>query len=144
LLVFVAAACLVEAARSAVVRGAHPLQRSGAIRALVDVVCGDGLVEGAEACDDGNTAASDGCSATCTVEAGWACTGSPSICSDDPEFSAPLLTDLVDDVAGATVTFARATAATQEVWAADCSAATLSTVAGGTQRHGSRCVGTTR
>lgn len=31
-------------------------------------VCGDGLVEGGEACDDNNTAASDGCSPTCTLE----------------------------------------------------------------------------
>jgi cysteine-rich repeat protein len=32
------------------------------------VVCGDGKKEGDEACDDGNTGAGDGCSATCTVE----------------------------------------------------------------------------
>jgi len=31
-------------------------------------VCGNGIVEGAEACDDGNTVSGDGCSATCTVE----------------------------------------------------------------------------
>jgi cysteine-rich repeat protein len=31
-------------------------------------VCGDGVLEGDEACDDGNTADGDGCSATCTVE----------------------------------------------------------------------------
>jgi cysteine-rich repeat protein len=31
-------------------------------------VCGDGKKEGAEACDDGNTANGDGCSSTCTVE----------------------------------------------------------------------------
>jgi len=30
--------------------------------------CGDGLVSGAEQCDDGNTVAGDGCSATCTLE----------------------------------------------------------------------------
>lgn len=30
--------------------------------------CGDGLVSGAEQCDDGNTTAGDGCSATCTIE----------------------------------------------------------------------------
>lgn len=44
--------------------------------------CGDGFVVGNEQCDDGNTAANDGCSATCTVESGWACTGTnPSTCS---------------------------------------------------------------
>jgi len=31
--------------------------------------CGDGLVSGAEQCDDGNNVAGDGCSPTCTVEA---------------------------------------------------------------------------
>ncbi len=31
-------------------------------------VCGDHVVTGPEACDDGNTATDDGCSATCTIE----------------------------------------------------------------------------
>lgn len=31
-------------------------------------VCGDGIVEVPEACDDGGTIAGDGCSATCTLE----------------------------------------------------------------------------
>ncbi len=35
-------------------------------------VCGDGLVIG-EACDDGNLADNDGCSATCNVEATYTC-----------------------------------------------------------------------
>jgi cysteine-rich repeat protein len=44
-------------------------------------VCGNGKVEGAETCDDGNTTTSDGCSATCTVETGFACGGAPSACN---------------------------------------------------------------
>ncbi len=37
-------------------------------------VCGDGIVIGGEVCDDGNTAANDGCDATCAaVETGYAC-----------------------------------------------------------------------
>ncbi len=32
-------------------------------------VCGDGLVEGSEACDDGNQQSGDGCGADCTLEA---------------------------------------------------------------------------
>ena len=32
-------------------------------------VCGDGVKDTSEACDDGNTAAHDGCSPTCTIEA---------------------------------------------------------------------------
>ena len=36
-------------------------------------VCGDGLLEGLEACDDGNTSSGDGCDASCmAVENGWA------------------------------------------------------------------------
>jgi cysteine-rich repeat protein len=34
----------------------------------VAAACGNTLIEGAEQCDDGNTAAGDGCSATCTTE----------------------------------------------------------------------------
>lgn len=36
-------------------------------------VCGDNITEGSETCDDGNTTAGDGCSATCALEAGWTC-----------------------------------------------------------------------
>ena len=44
-------------------------------------VCGDGLVEGTESCDDGNGRPGDGCDAACGVEAGWNCMGSPSVCT---------------------------------------------------------------
>ncbi|MEM1333922.1 MAG: DUF4215 domain-containing protein, partial [Actinomycetota bacterium] len=44
-------------------------------------VCGDGIVGAFEACDDGGTADLDGCSATCTIEAGFDCTGAPSVCA---------------------------------------------------------------
>ena len=37
------------------------------------VVCGDGVREGSEACDDGAQIDGDGCSASCTVEDGWTC-----------------------------------------------------------------------
>ena len=33
-----------------------------------------------EVCDDGNTANTDGCSAACTRETGYSCSGEPSIC----------------------------------------------------------------
>ncbi len=39
-----------------------------------EAVCGDGVLEGAEACDDGNRAEGDGCSKDCQVEEGWSCT----------------------------------------------------------------------
>lgn len=49
------------------------------------IVCGNGVKESGEACDDGDTDSGDGCSQTCAVETGWACTGSaPSICTRPP------------------------------------------------------------
>src|SRR5229473_772415 len=42
--------------------------------------CGDGVVQGSEACDDGDITNGDGCSATCAIEAGYACCGEPSGC----------------------------------------------------------------
>lgn len=45
------------------------------------VTCGDGLVEGTEACDDENTDDGDGCSSDCEVEDGWVCDDDePSVC----------------------------------------------------------------
>jgi cysteine-rich repeat protein len=35
--------------------------------------CGNGEIEGTEACDDGNRDPGDGCSSACTIEAGWSC-----------------------------------------------------------------------
>ena len=37
------------------------------------IVCGDELIEGAEACDDGNTNDDDGCDAACQREDGFVC-----------------------------------------------------------------------
>ncbi len=42
--------------------------------------CGDGLIAGIEECDDGNTQGYDGCSPSCVVEAGFACSDEPSVC----------------------------------------------------------------
>ncbi len=45
-------------------------------------ICGNGIKTSSEACDDGNTAASDGCSTVCTVECGYNCTAAqPNVCS---------------------------------------------------------------
>lgn len=41
---------------------------------LSEFVCGDGVTNGDETCDDGNVTAGDGCSSTCQVEDGWICT----------------------------------------------------------------------
>ena len=41
-------------------------------------ICGNGEVELGEMCDDGNAADGDGCSSSCAVESGWACSHSPA------------------------------------------------------------------
>jgi len=69
LVAFVALAMLVGACTSTSTTNAHV------------VSCGDGLIEGDEACDDGESANGDGCDASCAVEAGYACVGAPSDCT---------------------------------------------------------------
>jgi cysteine-rich repeat protein len=41
-------------------------------------VCGDGVRHGTEQCDDAGTTGGDGCSSVCSVEAGYACSTTPS------------------------------------------------------------------
>ena len=43
-------------------------------------VCGDGLVDAGEQCDDGDLDNDDGCSSTCTIEPDAQCSGEPSVC----------------------------------------------------------------
>ena len=43
--------------------------------------CGNGILEPAEDCDDGNLSAGDGCDPTCHVEECWSCSGAPSHCT---------------------------------------------------------------
>jgi cysteine-rich repeat protein len=70
--------------------GAFVAQSAGPSR--VDLVepptCGDGLIEGAEECDDGGTTPGDGCDASCQIEPDWTCVGEPSVCT---EYSIPAL-----------------------------------------------------
>eukprot|EP01022_Parablepharisma_sp_SALTPOND_P014867 TRINITY_DN2069_c0_g1_i2.p2 TRINITY_DN2069_c0_g1~~TRINITY_DN2069_c0_g1_i2.p2 ORF type:complete len:578 (-),score=14.26 TRINITY_DN2069_c0_g1_i2:1851-3584(-) len=40
-------------------------------------VCGNGILDPTEECDDGNNRDNDGCSATCTIEPRWRCYNSP-------------------------------------------------------------------
>ena len=44
-------------------------------------VCANGIVEAGEGCDDGNLTNGDGCNSVCSIETGFNCAGSPSICS---------------------------------------------------------------
>jgi cysteine-rich repeat protein len=57
------------------------VQASGTLDAMKP--CGNGLLDGTEACDDMDTESGDGCSDACTVEAGYVCSGAPSICVTD-------------------------------------------------------------
>ena len=46
-------------------------------------VCGNGIREGSEGCDDGDISSGDGCSASCVVESGWSCnTATPNVCTN--------------------------------------------------------------
>jgi len=47
---------------------------------VVIPVCGDGSLDPGEDCDDKNTVANDGCSATCTVETSFVCPSPGSTC----------------------------------------------------------------
>jgi cysteine-rich repeat protein len=47
-------------------------------------VCGDGIILGNEACDDGNTGSGDGCSSACDIEPTYVCQGEPSNCFVPP------------------------------------------------------------
>lgn len=54
-----------------------------AIGKFIVELCGNGNLDaqiGGEACDDGNSTDGDGCSSTCQVETGFACSGTPSVC----------------------------------------------------------------
>jgi len=44
-------------------------------------VCGDGMIEGTETCDDDDLFSGDGCSPLCVVDHGWTCAGEPSVCA---------------------------------------------------------------
>src|SRR5512140_676183 len=39
----------------------------------VSMSCGNGILEGSEDCDDGNTTPGDGCASGCKLESGWFC-----------------------------------------------------------------------
>ena len=52
-------------------------------------ICGDGIIQFGEQCDDGNTTDGDGCSANCGIEAGFGCIGQPSVCTQLPPTPTP-------------------------------------------------------
>lgn len=44
-------------------------------------ICGNGIIETGETCDDNNTDSGDWCSSTCQIETGRQCSGEPSQCT---------------------------------------------------------------
>lgn len=65
----------------------------GTVPAQCDPVCGDGVAQFPEECDDGNTTGGDGCSATCQLDS-----VNPALCAGIPTVSGTALdTELVAD-----------------------------------------------
>jgi cysteine-rich repeat protein len=68
------------------VEGEGPMPTFTLAHTLRTIGCGDAFVDqwgeqtASEECDDGNLQNGDGCSSSCTVEAGWECAGAPSWC----------------------------------------------------------------
>jgi cysteine-rich repeat protein len=48
---------------------------------VLQLTCGDGVVDSGEGCDDGDTSDGNGCSKQCQVEPCWSCAGAPSSCA---------------------------------------------------------------
>ncbi len=60
-------------------------------------VCGDGVLDMDESCDDGNTAPGDGCDGQCSIEIGWGCRGEPSLCGHLATYGALVITEVMAD-----------------------------------------------
>jgi cysteine-rich repeat protein len=56
------------------------------------VSCGNSRIDAGETCDDGDAQSGDGCSASCAVEGGYSCTGTPSVCTALPSAGSGTLT----------------------------------------------------
>ncbi len=71
----------------------------GAYQLLISLnsLCGDGLTQGTETCDDGNTNSGDGCTNNCRLEQGWTCTGAPNVCTFNCGNGAVTGTEKCDD-----------------------------------------------
>ncbi|MBE4748222.1 DUF4215 domain-containing protein [Corallococcus sp. ZKHCc1 1396] len=59
-----------------------------AVETSIRAFCGDGVIGGAETCDDDNQLSGDGCNSVCQVEPGYTCTGQPTVCTDIDECAA--------------------------------------------------------
>ncbi len=45
-------------------------------------ICGNGIIQSGEMCDDNNTINGDGCSSSCQIESSYSCMGQPSTCTN--------------------------------------------------------------
>ncbi len=55
--------------------------RTSSVSLSVDVLCGNGVLDAPETCDDGNRVDGDGCNATCVTDSEWICIAEPSHCT---------------------------------------------------------------
>lgn len=63
--------------------GSNTMLAATDFNTFISTGCGNGVVEGTEACDDGNTVAMDGCAADCSaIEAGWGCPSAGGACTE--------------------------------------------------------------
>lgn len=60
--------------------GTHDILSWQLTGSYAPIECGDGTIDAGEACDDGDVEDMDGCSADCTIESDWQCSGEPSTC----------------------------------------------------------------
>ncbi len=44
-------------------------------------LCGNGVIDSGEECDDGQAGAKEGCSASCKIDHGYHCVNEPSVCT---------------------------------------------------------------
>jgi len=58
----------------------HTTAQIGCTDGTAAAVCGNGIPEYGEECDDGNNNNGDGCSSNCTIEPNHTCSGAPSVC----------------------------------------------------------------
>jgi len=72
-----------SAGPSSVSSAAQTSQSSSSSQAVssVGALCGNRVIETGEQCDDGNVVPGDGCGQICQREAGWVCSGVPSVCT---------------------------------------------------------------
>jgi fibro-slime domain-containing protein len=60
--------------------GPYPFGYDGGYPDVPSAICGDGVLQTGETCDDGNAIPGDGCSGICTVEPGYACPTTGTLC----------------------------------------------------------------